>query len=71
MMTNIIGKTVVYEEDAKQGVDYLKRMIDSHEAKVFFDQAFSRGSASFEDRMGYNYKLSLHGAEYLLEKKEY
>ena len=66
MKTIINGHTVEYEENAKHGVYYLTHQIDTQEAKVFFDQAFNRGSAAFEDQMGYNYKLVHHGSEYQL-----
>jgi len=68
MKTFIKGHTVEYDDDAKGGVRYLTYLIDAEEAKVFFNQAFSRGSASFEDQMGYDYKLSLNGSEYRLER---
>lgn len=64
----ILGHTVSYEESANRGIYYLTRLIDQKEAKVFFDQAFSKGLAFFEDQTGINYKLSLSGAEYRLEK---
>jgi hypothetical protein len=64
----ILGHTVEYEEAARQGVVYLTQKIDSHEARVFFDQALRKGVAHFEDQMGCNYKLSLNGSEYNLIK---
>ena len=67
--TIILGHTVKYEENAKQGIIYLLQRLDPHETKVFFDQAFSKQSASFEDQMGYNYKLVHNGSEYQLTKQ--
>ena len=68
MKTIISGHTVSYEDDAKQGIYYLLHQIDAGEKKVFFNQAYSRGFAEFEDQMGYNYKLIHRGGEYELVK---
>jgi len=70
MKTSIKGHIVSYEPDANGGVRYLTQMIDPNEAKVFFDQAFGRGFADFEDQNGANYKLTLHGSEYQLTKEQ-
>lgn len=66
MKTTIQGHVVSYEQNASRGIRYLTQMIDPKEAKVFFDQAYSRGSADFEDQMGVNYRLTLSGPEYQL-----
>ena len=68
MKTTILGHIVEFEESARSGIVYLSQRIDSHEAKVFFDQAYSKGVVHFEDQMGYNYKLVHSGAEYKLIK---
>jgi len=68
MKVTILGKIVEYNEDARTGIDYLIHRIESHEAKVFFDQAFSKGVAHFETQMGTNYKLVRESGEYRLEK---
>jgi hypothetical protein len=68
MKTIILGHTVEYEENARPGVVYLTHIIDSHEAKVFFDQAYRKGVAHFENQMGYNYKLTRESGQYRLEK---
>lgn len=64
----IWGHTVSYDDSVHQGFYYLSRQINSAEAKVFFDQAYNRGSATFEDHMGYIFKLVHHGSEYQLTK---
>ena len=64
----INGHIVSHDESVKQGIYYLLHQIDAKESKVFFDQAFSHGFAFFEDKIGYNYKLIYHGAEYQLIK---
>ncbi len=66
MKITILGHTVSYEENAKSGIYYLAYQIDAPEKKVFFDQAYSKGSAAFEDQDGRNYKLVLSGPEYKL-----
>lgn len=67
--TTIRGHIILHDLNAAGGVKYLLYDIDPHEAKVFFDQAFSKGFAYFEDKMGYNYKLVYHGSEYKLIKQ--
>ncbi|MBI2451306.1 MAG: hypothetical protein HYV52_03190 [Parcubacteria group bacterium] len=48
--TKIIhGFKVMFEENAREGVQYLEADLDLNEAKVFFDQAKLKGSAQFED----------------------
>ena len=66
--TIIYGHTVSHDEKVDQGIYYLTRQINAEEARVFFDQAYNRGSATFEDHMGYIYKLIHHGSEYQLVK---
>jgi len=66
MKTTILGHIVEYKESARPGVTYLTQRIDPHEARVFFDQAYSKGVVHFEDQMGYNYKLVRNGSEYNL-----
>ena len=69
MKATIHGHTVSYDEKSvSSGARYLSLELDGQEAKVFFDQAYSHGSATFEDHMGYKYKLIHNGAEYSLVK---
>lgn len=71
MKTIILGHTVEHDDSVKQGIYYLMHELDAQEQRVFFDEAFSHGSATFEDHMGYKYKLVLHGSEYQLVKPTY
>ena len=64
----ILGHTISYDETASHGIYYLTYQIDMQEKKVFFDQAYNRGSAVFEDHMGYKYKLIHNGGEYELAR---
>jgi len=69
MRATILGHTLEYDESAVgAGFRYLIRELDSQEAKVFFEQAYSHGSAVFEDHMGHKYKLIHNGGEYQLVK---
>jgi hypothetical protein len=65
MQSTINGHIVEHEEGVDEGVRYLVR-IGMQESKVFFDEAFNHGSATFEDHMGYKYKLVHDGAKYEL-----
>jgi hypothetical protein len=65
------GHKVFYEEDAAEGINYLEYDIQDTEAKVFFDQAKSSGSAEFEDEKGQNYTLLYkNDNNYWLYKRE-
>jgi len=68
MEATILGHIVEYEENARSGIVYLTQRLEPQEARVFFDQAYSKGFAYFEDQMGYNYKLIHSGAKYKLTK---
>ena len=64
----ILGHEVVYDTSIYEGgVRYLARL--SHpEAKIFFDTAYYKGSAIFENHMGGKYKLSHANGAYQLIK---
>ena len=64
--TTIHGHIVSYDPAIHEGIYYLSMRIGQDEAKVFFDEAYNRGSAVFEDHMGYKYKLIHNGGEYQL-----
>ena len=64
----VSGHIVCHDETVAEGLRYLMYKIDHEEAKVFFDEAFGHGYATFEDHMGYKYKLIHHGGEYQLVK---
>ncbi|MFA6190166.1 MAG: hypothetical protein WC711_01475 [Candidatus Staskawiczbacteria bacterium] len=68
MKTRIKGHIVEHDATVSKGIRYLIYEINAEEAKVFFDHAFSHGSATFEDHMGIIYKLVHHGSEYKLIK---
>ncbi len=59
--TSVHGHIVEYEENAEEGIHYLIYSLNGEEAKVFFDQALSHGSALFEDSMDRKYKLTHKG----------
>ena len=63
----INGYVVVHDSALDPAVRYLIK-IGSEESKVFFNEAFARGSAVFEDHMSYKYKLVHNGSEYNLIK---
>ncbi len=56
------------EHDISYGLDYLSNL-SYDEAKVFFDQAYDNGDASFEDSSHYRYALMRVGGEYVLNCK--
>ena len=64
----IYGHTISHDDNVSQGMYFLTRVINQQEAKVFFDEAYNKGSAVFEDRMGFKFKLIHHGGEYQLIK---
>jgi hypothetical protein len=45
----IHGHSVVYEQNAYEGIRHLRDDLQREEAVVFFDQAKLKGSAEFED----------------------
>ena len=70
MMTKetINGHIISHDETVSQGIYFLTRQIPQEEAKVFFDEAYNKGSAIFSDHMGYKYKLIHDVGEYQLVK---
>jgi len=71
METKVIinGHAVSYDDGVvHDGIYFLSRIINPQEAKVFFDEAYNYGSAVFEDRMGYKFKLVHASGEYQLVK---
>ena len=70
METKVIinGHTVSYDDSLHAGIYFLTHIINAQEAKVFFDEAYNKGYAVFEDRLGYKFKLVHHGGEYQLIK---
>lgn len=66
--TTILGHVVSHDESTERGVYYLSSELDDDERKVFFDQAFIKGRAVFEDHSGVKYELSYTGSGYQLKK---
>lgn len=62
----IHGHTVNFEDDAEPGIYYLTHDLNPEEQKVFFDQAYSHGSAEFENHSGIRFKLVHKNYEYEL-----
>lgn len=64
----IFGRTVSYDKSVEKGVYYLSMELDDDQKKVFFDQAYSKGRAVFEDHSGIKFELIYSGSEYQLKK---
>ncbi len=67
--TTVYNFSVIYEENAKEGIRYLREDLDFDEARVFFDQARLRGSAQFEDDQDRPYTLIYQNGVYVLTKR--
>ncbi|MBI4159904.1 hypothetical protein HY504_01930 [Candidatus Wolfebacteria bacterium] len=67
--TTILGFTVSYEDNAREGVRYLRDDLDYRETKVFFDQAKSKGSAEFEDEYDRQFTLVYQRGLYVLMRR--
>ena len=69
MKTIIDGRTIEYDPAiVDEGHYFFSRELGMQERKVFFDEAYNYGSAIFQDRSGYKYKLVHNGGEYQLVK---
>lgn len=69
LKTTVHGFSVIYEEKAKTGIEYLRDDLDYKEARVFFDQARQRGSAPFEDDEDRQYTLFYKAGTYTLARR--
>jgi hypothetical protein len=67
--TNVHGFNVIYEQNAAEGIVYLRDNLDFNEARVFFDQARAHGSAEFEDNEDRNYTLLYKDYNYILVRR--
>ena len=68
---SVRGLTVKYEDDAREGINYLLSDLDAEEAKVFFEQAKRKKFAKFEDDRENQYTLSYNpDGTYTLSKRE-
>jgi len=56
-------------ETCRYGVDYLLDVLSWEECKPFFDQAYDKGYAEFEDRDKRNYTLYYERGGYLLTRR--
>lgn len=63
----INGHQVAYDENFIEGMRYLVR-IGTEESKVFFDEAYARGHAKFEDHLGTKFNLVHNGGQYQIVK---
>ena len=66
---DIHGHSVAHEENSIEGVHYLRDGLDGEEARVFFDQARSRGSAEFEDHADRQFTLIYQNSAYTLVRR--
>lgn len=55
--TTVHGYWVEYDEDAYNGIYYLKRDLDREESSVFFEHARLKGESKFEDDRDRQYTL--------------
>jgi hypothetical protein len=67
--TYVHNYPVLYEEDAIEGVRYLRDDLDSEEASVFFYYARYRGPAKFEDDADRQYTLKYQDNVYILTRR--
>ena len=67
---SIYGFEVAYEENAAQGASHLRNDLDREEARVFFDQARTKGTAHFEDDEERQYALMYQNGGYVLVRRE-
>lgn len=67
--TTVHNFTVTYEENALDGVRYLRDDLDENEIKPFFSQAREHGSAEFEDDEDHQFTLLYQGGTYILVRR--
>lgn len=58
-----------YNEADYNGVEYLRDRLSEEEVKVFFDQAYDRGKAEFEDNQGHNFSIIYEDGEFTLQAR--
>lgn len=63
------GFRIQYEENAYDGIKYLRDELQLVEAKVFFDQARMKKFAEFEDRHDRQFTLTYHDGIYMLIRR--
>lgn len=67
--TTVHGYTVAYEENAAEGIRHLRDDLDAIEARVYFDQARSKGSAEFEDDEERQFTLIYQNGSYVMVRR--
>lgn len=67
--TSVHGFSVSYEENARDGVRYLRDDLDFNEARIFFDQSRERGQAQFEDDNDRQFTLIHQNGVYALVRR--
>lgn len=67
--TAVHGFWVTYEQNAYDGIKYLRDDLKMEETRVFFDQARVRGSAQFEDDHDRQFTVLYHSGNYTLVRR--
>lgn len=67
--TSIHGFWVDYEQNAHDGVKYLRDDLKTEEARVFFDQARLKGSAQLEDDHDHQFTIFYRSGNYTLVRR--
>lgn len=67
--TNVHGFLVACEQNALEGVRYLRDDLDFNEARVFFDQARVKSFSEFEDDEDRQYTLFYKDNAYTLVRR--
>lgn len=67
--TIVHGFSVIYEQNAIEGIRYLRDDLDFEEARIFFDQARLKGFAQFEDDEDRQYTLLYKEGSYTLLRR--
>lgn len=68
--TRIRDKTVTYEENAEEGIKYLRDDLQDEEAAVLFEHAERAGEAQFEDDEDRQFTLLYHKNAYTLVRRD-
>lgn len=67
--SRIHGFRTIFEDNAIEGVRYLRDDLSYDEVRVFFDQARLKGSAAFEDDQERQFTLLHRGSVYTLVRR--
>lgn len=63
------GFGISYEDNARDGIEYLRDDLDVSEARVFFEYARRNGSAQFEDDDDRQFTLVYEDGNYVLIRR--